>query len=329
MEDKNALDRRIEQAPVPLRKFILYIYTIAGKEYNTVRSYYYVLKNFFVFIAHKYALVDKKEKDEYIILNTISFDILNNLTNIDIQEYLYYCARELNYSASSRSNHLTVLKRFFSYLKTHENLIDNDPAASIEYPKLPKKLPKYLTIEQSKRLLNAVSQSDDKYRERNYCMILLFLMLGLRVSEMSNINLKDISLADNTIRIHGKGNKERTLSLNKDCQSAIKNYLVVRPNDDVKDKQALFLNRSLNRISTKQIERITKKYLTIIGLPDYTCHKLRHTAATLIYSEKKDIRTTQEILGHSSISSTEIYTHINNKEVEEAINNHPLQTIKN
>lgn len=158
---KTAFDTRMEQSPETIKKFLQYIRTIAGKEENTVKTYYFDLKNFFVFISRKFSLVNNDVNDEYVIINSVTYEVLNKLTQTDILEYLYYCSNELNNSTSTRNKHLSVLKKYFNFLNGHEKLIDGNPTANIENPKRPKLLPKYLTLEQSKKLLNAVSNSDD------------------------------------------------------------------------------------------------------------------------------------------------------------------------
>ena len=186
-------------------------------------------------------------------------------------------------------------------------------------------MPKYLTLEQSIELLNAV---EGEYRERDYAIITLFLNCGLRVSEMSGLNYTDIR-NDNTLRVLGKGNKERIVYLNTACVDAIRDYMKVRPVEGVKDKTALFISRNRNRMSVKTIQAMVYKYLEIIGLSaqGYSCHKLRHTAATLMYQNGVDVRVLKDVLGHENLATTEIYTHLSSEQMKSAAELNPLSRV--
>ena len=204
-------------------------------------------------------------------------------------------------------------------------MLDYNPASELDSPKILKRLPKYLNIDESKRLLNSI---DGKHRERDYAIITLFLNCGLRLSELVNININNIK--NDTLTVIGKGNKERTIYLNNACINAINNYLKVRPVNGVKDKNALFLSERKQRISNKTVQSIVKKYIMLAGLdPErYSTHKLRHTAATLMYRYGNvDIRALQRILGHESISTTEIYTHVDDSQLRNAVFSNPLANI--
>ena len=204
-----------------------------------------------------------------------------------------------------------------------------NPAQGLETPKLDKRLPKYLTLEQSKELLEVTKAESGDFKERDYAIITLFLNCGMRLSELVNINIKDINFYDNKLNVVGKGNKERTIYLNKACIDAINSYLAVRPHDGVKSdsRDALFLSKRKERISNRMVQEIVKRELAKAGLDisKYSVHKLRHTAATLMYQYGDvDIRALQVLLGHESISTTEIYTHVENKQVKNAVESNPL-----
>lgn len=196
-------------------------------------------------------------------------------------------------------------------------------------------MPKFLSLEQSIELLNTI---DGKYKERDYCILTLFLNCGMRLSELVGINLTDINYEEKTLRLFGKGSKERIVYLNEACISAIKDYLPLRPNGSIKsskDKNALFISRNGNRISPKTVQWLVKKYLSEIGLTSpngstgYSVHKLRHTAATLMYQHGNvDIRILKDILGHESLSTTEIYTHLSSTQMEKAAESNPLAKVK-
>ena len=206
-----------------------------------------------------------------------------------------------------------------------QKALDKNPAVELETPKLSKRLPKYLSLDESVSLLNSI---DGKNAKRDTCIITLFLNCGLRLSELVNINIKDIK--NNTLSIIGKGNKERILYLNNACTKAINEYLAVRPHDNLKDRDALFISNFGGRISRRMVEMIVKKYISLAGLDPkkYTPHKLRHTAATLMLKHGKvDIRSLQQVLGHESISTTEIYTHVDSEQIKNALENNPLNNI--
>ena len=188
-------------------------------------------------------------------------------------------------------------------------------------------MPKYLTLEQSIELLESV---DGSHKERDYCIITLFLNCGLRLSELVGLNVSDIR-RDNTARVLGKGNKERIIYLNDACIDAINAYLKVRPSDGLKDRNALFISNQMKRMSPVTVQKLVYKYLEKIGLDSqgYSCHKLRHTAATLMYQHGNvDIRVLKEILGHENLGTTEIYTHLNSEQMEKAANSNPLSKVK-
>ena len=212
-------------------------------------------------------------------------------------------------------------------------LLETNPAQNLETPKLDKRLPKYLSLDDSKKLLEATEDNQsDENKERDVAIITLFLNCGLRLSELVSINIKDIDFNENKLTVIGKGNKERTIYLNKACVNALKNYLTVRPKEGVKvdskgSNKALFLSKRLERISKRTVQYLVNKELQRAGLDTskYSTHKLRHTAATLMYQYGQvDIRALQELLGHKSISTTEIYTHVSNEQVREAVEKNPL-----
>ena len=213
-------------------------------------------------------------------------------------------------------------------------MIETNPAQNLETPKMERRMPKYLSLDDSKKLLNVTANEDDENKERDFAIITIFLNCGLRLSELISINVKDIDFSENKLNVIGKGNKERTIYLNKACIDAIKDYLSVRPteglkNDSKSSNKALFLSKRRERISNRTVQYIVEKELRKAGLDTskYSVHKLRHTAATLMYQYGNvDIRALQELLGHESISTTEIYTHVSNEQVRNAVEVNPLNT---
>ena len=192
-------------------------------------------------------------------------------------------------------------------------------------------MPKYLSFDDSKKLLAVTADENDENKERDYAIITLFLNCGLRLSELVGINISNIDFNENRLTVIGKGDKERTIYLNKTCVNAIQGYLTVRPKEGVKNdskssNKALFLSKRKERISNRMVQEIVKRELGKAGLDmnKYSVHKLRHTAATLMYQNGVDIRALQVLLGHESISTTEIYTHVDNKQIEDAVAQNPL-----
>jgi site-specific recombinase XerD len=221
------------------------------------------------------------------------------------------------------------LRTFFGYLCNKTKQIPFNPTQDLESPKIEKRLPKYLTLEDSKKLLEISADDESRNTERNFAIITLFLNCGMRLSELININIKDIDFDNNKLNVIGKGNKERTIYLNNACITAIKKYLMERPNEGIKymAKDALFLSEQKRRISNRTVQYIVKSELKKAGLDinKYSVHKLRHTAATLMYKYGNvDIRALQELLGHESIATTQIYTHVDNDQIRSAVENNPL-----
>lgn len=310
-------------APAIVNEFLNYQAIIQNKSKNTIHEYYYDLRTFFRFMKMKKNQEQYKDLTfEQIQIQDVTIEFIRTIKLSDLYEYLSFINTTRDNEARSRSRKVSSLKSFYKYLSDKAGLLEENPTIKLEMPKLRQTLPTYLTLEESKRLLAAVNGSN---KERDLCIITLFLNCGMRLSELIGINLKDIK--EDTIRILGKGNKERTVYLNKSCISAINNYLRVRPHEDVKDPDALFLSRNKRRISDSMVQTLVKKYIEAAGLdPEkYSPHKLRHTAATLMYKYADvDIRVLQEILGHENLNTTQIYTHVDNEQLKEATKRHPL-----
>lgn len=315
----------MKDIPHIIKDFLSYMETIKGKSKNTVQEYYYDLRLFFRFMKiHKELLEEECEFDK-IDISDVDIDLIKEISLSDLYSFMSFLSRERDNNSSSRARKVASIRSFFNYITNKAKLLDYNPASELESPKILKKLPRYLNIEESKRLLEVI---DGEYKERDYAIITLFLNCGLRLSELVNININKIK--NNTLTVVGKGEKERIIYLNKACVNAIDAYLKVRPSDYIKDKNALFLSKRKQRISTKTVQHIVKKYLNAAGLDAerYSVHKLRHTAATLMYKHGNvDIRVLQQILGHESIATTEIYTHVDNEQLKNALDNNPLSEI--
>lgn len=314
----------LADAPYYLKDFITYMETIKGKSSKTVDEYFLDLRTFL-----KYMKVLKKQAtlDEFdtISISDIPIEFIREITLHDLYEYLSYTLRERLNNANSRARKVSSLKSFYKYLLNKAKLISSNPAAELDSPKIPKTLPKYLSLDESKQLLKNI---DGDYKYRDYAMITLFLNCGLRLSELAGINLKDIR--EDKLTVFGKGSKERTVYLNHACTKAINDYIKnERPKEGVKapHKDAIFLSRLNRRISVKTIQYVVKKHLEAAGLDTtkYSVHKLRHTAATLMYRHGHvDVRVLQEILGHTNLSTTQIYTHLDDEQLRSASEKNPL-----
>ena len=320
--------------PNYLNAFLDYSITILNKSPNSVREYNYDLAVFLKFIKMHFKLTDETDFKN-IKINDISIDTIKKIKLEDIHAFLAYLTNEHHNKAATRARKSSSNRIFFNYLSQKANLIEINPAQNLETPKLDRRLPKYLSLDDSKKLLNAAADEDNRNCERDFAIITLFLNCGMRLSELVGINVKDIDFGECKLNVIGKGNKERTIYLNKACMRAISEYLDVRPKEGLKhdnknSEKALFLSERRERISNRTVQHIVNKELKNAGLDTrkYSVHKLRHTAATLMYQYGKvDIRALQELLGHESISTTEIYTHVNNDQIRNAVESNPLANL--
>lgn len=320
-----------EGNPNFLNSFLDYTATILNKSPNTIKEYNYDLNNFLKFILVHFKMTDKKDFKE-IDIHDMSVSTVEKITLEDIHAYLFYLKNNFNSKAATRARKVASIRVFFNYLCNKSGMIDKNPAQNLETPKQDKRIPKYLSLDDSKKLLEAATNIDDRNKERDFAIITLFLNCGMRLSELVGINFKDINFNDCKLSVIGKGNKERTIYLNRACMNAINSYIAVRPRDGVKNdsRDALFLSERKERISNRTVQYIVKQELQRAGLDTnkYSVHKLRHTAATLMYQYGNvDIRALQELLGHESISTTEIYTHVDNSQVRNAVESNPLANL--
>lgn len=314
--------------PQILRDYLFYLLTIKGRSARTVDAYYIDIRTFFRFLVLHKNLGYADLSFEKLPIHIITLDVLKTVTLSDAYEYLHYISTERSNSAKTRSRKVSSLKSFFHYLCDKVHLLSQNPIAELEVPSVKKSLPKYLTLEQCLSLLKNV---DGKYKERDYCIITLFLNCGMRLSELCGMNMTDIR--ENTVRILGKGNKERVVYLNEACQNALDTYIKYRNSHPIapQDRNALFLNRNGHRLGTRRVEQIVDDQLKKAGLDQYgfSVHKLRHTAATMMYQYGNvDIRVLQEILGHENLGTTQIYTHISSDQMEQAVQSTPLSNLK-
>ena len=320
-----------QENPSYVNSFLDYSATILNKSPNSIKEYNYDLMMFLRFIKIHFNLTDEKDFSK-IKINDISLRTIKKIQLADIHAFLSYMAIELKSKSATRARKASTIRVFFSYLSQKANLIEINPAQNLETPKADKRLPKYLNLEESKKLLEVSADEDNRNYQRDYAITTLFLNCGLRLSELVGINIQDIDFSEAKLNVIGKGNKERTIYLNKACLKALSDYLFIRPQvgvkvDKLNSNKALFLSERKERISRRTVQYIVTKELRKAGLDSrkFSVHKLRHTAATLMYQYGNvDIRALQELLGHESISTTEIYTHVDNTQVRNAVESNPL-----
>lgn len=327
--------QRYSDCPQVLRDFLTYHETIKGQSQLTISEYYLDLRMFLRFIKLMRNDMPIYAPLEDIPIKDITITFLQSITTSDVFDFLSYLASdrpldpnspssERGISASSRARKLSAIKSFFKYLTVRTKQLAENPVADLEYPKLRKSLPKYLTMEQCTALLQAVSGPNQK---RDYAILMLFLNCGIRRSELVGLNISDVY--EDRIRVVGKGNKERFVYFGTPCRKAIDAYLPERNKKVLTDNRALFGSRNGNRISVEAVHRLIKKYLLAAGLDvtQFSAHKLRHTAATMMLSGGVDVKTVQEVLGHENLNTTQIYTHIENTELKIAAEANPLSKL--
>lgn len=310
--------------PECMNDFLNYLGTIRGKSKNTMDGYKFDLIMFFKFLKLYKGKVPNSSEFDQIQIDDIDDNFIRKIKLSDLFAFISFAENYRNNGSYARARKVATLKSFFKYLHGKAKIIDENPASELESPKINKRNPIYLTLDESKELLTAI---EGKYKDRDYCIITLFLNCGLRLSELCSIDISRIK--GDTLTVVGKGNKERTVYLNKACLKAIDNYLQVRNQefDKIKDRDALFISKNHTRINKRSVELLVKKYIEKAKLDTekYTPHKLRHTAATLMYKYGNvDIRSLQKILGHENVSTTQIYTHVDDEKLREAVKSNPL-----
>lgn len=320
----------LQSCPIVIRDFLTYSETIKGKSSRSVEGYYLDLQTFFRYILMVRGLTDGKTKFEEIDISPVNIELIKTITLSDLYSYLVYCKNERDNNAATRARKTSTLRIFFKFLCEQTHQLETNPTLMLDSPKVKQSLPKHLTLEDSLELLNSVDGANQK---RDYCILTIFLNCGLRLAELCSLNVGDIK-ADGTMTVTGKGNKERLVYLNDACREAIKDYLSVRPNENLPypHNNALFISRNHRRISPKTVQYIVKTHLQKAGLGDqgFSTHKLRHTAATLMYQHGQvDIRVLKDILGHSNLGTTQIYTHVSNTQIKNAVDSNPLSKVNN
>lgn len=328
----------IEKTPELLKRFLTYMEVIKGRSQKTVEEYYLDIRMFFRFIKLKHKIVNEDTPIDEIDISDLDVNLMKSVSLEDCYDFLDYLAHErpkfrkspsTTYGdiASTRARKVSSIRSFYKYITKNSeiaNEFEKNPLENLEPPKIRKKEASYLSVDESIRLLNAV-EGENKLRD--YCILTIFLNCGLRVSELVGINLSDIH--GDSLKVLGKGNKERTVYLNNACLNALEMYIPQRIVPLEQYKNALFISRNKKRINVQTVKWMVKKYILIAGLDTqkYSTHKLRHTAATLMYQNGVDVRTLRDVLGHERLDTTMIYTHICDQNIKDAVKQNPLADV--
>jgi len=328
-------DYRTEAPPI-LREFLTYHQAIQGHSLRTVDEYFLDLRNFFRYIKLEKGLVPRDTELDDIDIQDVDLDLVRSLGLSDVYSYMDYLSRDraqhpnsdqtgYGLKATTRARKVAAIRSFYKYLTNKAKVLTENPMQELDSPRTKKTLPRYLDLDSSIRLLESV---DGDFQERDRCILTLFLNCGVRISELIGLNLTDVR--GDQLRVLGKGNKERILYLNDACIQSIQDYLPAREALRPIDSRALFISRRRTRISKAAVEKLVKKYLLKAGLDptQYSPHKLRHTAATLMLQNGVDVRTLQEVLGHDHLNTTQIYTHVDNENLRLAAKANPLGSVK-
>ena len=319
--------------PQVLREFLSYHENIKGQSPRTISEYYLDLRLFLRFMVMVKNEMPYTTDLDGVSISNVDLKFIEMITITDIYDFLSFLAHDRKQNdyddsgigAAARARKLSAIKSFYKYLTVRTKQLTENPVKDVEFPKIRRSLPKFLTLEESRRLLSAVQGVNAK---RDYAILMLFLNCGIRRSELVGLNLNDVY--EDRIRVTGKGNKERIVYFGSACKAAIDDYLPERNKKVLSDNRALFGSRDNNRISVTAVHRLVKKHMLAAGLDpsQYSAHKLRHTAATLMVANGVDIKTVQEVLGHEHLNTTEIYTHIENSELKIAAEANPLSHLE-
>lgn len=314
-----------------LDDYLNYMRAARGRSEGTVKEYFYDIRQFLRYMRVRKEGLAVESLDE-VDIDSVDGDLLRKIEKSDIYAYISYLDRERKNNSRTKFRKISSVRSFFDYLTYKVDVLEKNPAENIDMPKMEKSLPVYLTLEESIRLLRSIQNFKQKniFRLRDYAIAMLFLSCGLRLSELASLNVKDLN-KDRTLRIIGKGSKERLVYLNDNVERSIDAYLLARKAEGLADEEPLFLSMRKTRMSNRSIQHMLEKHLKNAGFDTrkYTVHKLRHTAATLMYQfGDEDLKSLQEILGHESISTTQIYTHVNLEDIRHTMNQNPLANIE-
>lgn len=320
----------INDCPYYLEDFLTNLKIIRDRSDRTEEAYYIDIRTFLRYLKIKHKAASQSDNWSDITIKDVPLEWVESFTLTDAYVYLKYLKDVRSNETATRARKTSALKQFYNYLSNKAKIIDQNPLKDLELPRVKNKLPVFLSLEDSIKLLESI---DSKYKERDYCIIVLFLNCGMRLSELVGLNISDYSRDNKTLRVLGKGNKQRIIYLNQSCIEALNQYLdFSRPNETAKDNNAIFLSANKTRINKRRVQQIVEENLKRAGLSNLgvTTHKLRHTAATLMYQHGNvDTLVLRDILGHKSIATTEIYTHLSDDNMRQAAEANPLSKIKN
>lgn len=314
-----------------LDDYLNYMRAARGRSEGTVKEYFYDVRQFLRYMRVRKEGLAVESLDE-VDIDAVDAELLRKIEKSDIYAYISYLDRERKNNSRTKFRKISSVRSFFDYLTYKVDVLEKNPTENIDMPKMEKSLPVYLTLEESIRLLRSIQSFKQKniFRFRDYAIAMLFLNCGLRLSELASLNVKDLN-KDRTLRIIGKGSKERLVYLNDNVERSIDAYLLARKAEGLADEEPLFLSMRKTRMSNRSIQHMLEKHLKNADFDTrkYTVHKLRHTAATLMYQfGDEDLKSLQEILGHESISTTQIYTHVNLEDIRHTMNQNPLANIE-
>ena len=315
------MDYRTE-APALIRDFLVYHETIQGHSSRTIDEYFLDLRSFFRYIKQKKDLISKDVPFDSIMIDDVDVSLVHSITLSDVYDFMSFLSQDRSLTATSRARKVATIRSFYKYLTNKAKLLRENPVQDLDSPRLRKSLPRYLNLDESIELLDSVA---GKNSSRDYCILTLFLNCGLRISELVGLNVTDVR--GDQLRVLGKGNKERMLYLNEACQQALQDWITERSMLTLVDQKALFVTlQNRRRISRAAVHKLVKKHLLAAGLDSsqYSAHKLRHTAATLMLQNGVDVRTLQEVLGHDNLNTTQIYTHVDSDDLRTAARANPL-----
>lgn len=318
-----------DDCPEYLASFLAYLRGVQDRAERTEEAYYIDLRTFLRYLKVKNKLCGAETEWADISIADVPFELIKKFTLGEAHQYLYFLRSDRNNSSATRARKASALKRFYYYLNVKAEMpyrIAENPVEHLDTPRIKNKQPRFLTLDQSLQMLSSI---ESKNRERDYCIICLFLNCGMRLSELVGLNLIDYSEENRTLRLFGKGSKERIVYLNNACISALNDYLVIRRSVTSEEK-AMFLSARETRITRRRVQQIVEEMLERAGLSNLgiTTHKLRHTAATLMYQHGGvDTLVLRDVLGHKSIATTEIYTHLSSESLKEAADSSPLANV--
>lgn len=319
------MDYRTDAPPL-IREFLVYHETIQGHSRQTIDEYYLDLRSFFRFLKQSRNLVPADLPVDEVPIDDVALPLVRSVTLKDVYDYMGFLSRDRRLNNASRARKAATLRSFYKYLTNKAKLMDVNPVQELDPPRLKKTLPKYLNLNESVNLLESV---EGQNAVRDFCILTLFLNCGLRISELVGLNKTDVR--GDQLRVLGKGNKERILYLNDSCQKALQDWIVERNMLTLDNENALFVTKqNRKRITRAAVHKLVKKHLADAGLDStqYSAHKLRHTAATLMLQNGVDVRTLQEVLGHDHLNTTQIYTHVDNESLRAAAKASPLSHVK-